>query len=239
MKADDPAFAMHLVDNRIFPFSICEFFRPFGRDTEAESDPKNFAEIRRALRKRRSPVTNKRHSEHEFRRHRSSSSLMPEHIDICRRLLPVLMADHRSSDHINHSDNYEVQNWHHQFSFDNLKPLTDHTILPPSQATYQGIRFEQLEHPVMKEIGQYISPCGGMEPSLPFFCVETVGAKHSALVAMYKACYDGAVSARAKHALYQYIAPEESELYDNKAYVITCTYVEGHLCLYAQHPAPA
>ena len=189
--------------------------------------------------KRRSSITGKRHNEHEFRKFRSLCGVLPDKNDLCRRVLAILVGDHPSSDHINHSDSYEFHNWLYGISFVNLKPLTDHTILHPCPATYQGIRFEQLRRSVWNGISRYISPCGGSEPSLPFFCMETVGVEHSAIVAMHKACHDGAARARARHALYQYTAPGDSEDYDNKAYVITCTYVEGHLCLYAHYPAPA
>jgi hypothetical protein len=76
--------------------------------------------------------------------------------------------------------------------------MTNRRILRPNPAAYRGIRFEQLEHSVREELGQYISPCGGMEPSLPFFRVELGGVERPAIVAMHKACHDGAASAKSQ-----------------------------------------
>jgi hypothetical protein len=121
--------------------------------------------------------------------------------------------------------------------FTNLDPLTNGMLKPGNPDVYYGARPEQLSRKVRDELSGQIIPSTQHDlPMAPNFFLAAKGPDGSAAVAKRQACYDGALGARAMHSLRSY--GQDEPVYDNNAYTITSTYLDGQLKMYASHVAP-
>jgi hypothetical protein len=198
----------------------------------APPQPVNFANIRSMLQQRRLSVTESEEhfSEQGFERFRLAVGITPDERAVSQTTISILKGKH--------DDPFE---WDTMHSFDNLEHLTDGTIARPHPDIYRGVRsVHTIREPLIRELSEVLQPTtDDIRPILPSFFMELKGATiTSPAIAKLYACHSGAAGARGRDALDRYGAPESSPRFDNKAYVITSTYVEGYLAFYAVRPGP-
>lgn len=118
--------------------------------------------------------------------------------------------------------------------FGNLEPLTDGTLAPASPDIYYGTYPEELDRSIRNQLGSYIIPSTMLDkPMAPNFFLEAKGPNGGAAVAARQARYDGALGARAMHALQNH--GKDKPEYDSNAYTFSSTYHDGTLKLYTHH----
>ena len=119
-----------------------------------------------------------------------------------------------------------------QVKFKNLAHLTDGTLVPGNPDLYEGARPEQLDRRVRTELNDLIIPTTQKElPFLPNFVLAAKAPSADGTVAFRQASYDGALGARAMHALQSY--GQDQVICDEKAYTITSAYHLGVLRIFA------
>lgn len=124
-----------------------------------------------------------------------------------------------------------------ELPFGNLKPLSDGTLVDAKPDFYDGASPAQIDRRIRAEPGSYITPSTQHQaPALPNFFTEVKGPDGSGAVAKRQACYDGALGARAIQNLQSL---GQKPIYDNNAYTVTSTYLDGTLKLYTIHPTQA
>ena len=126
--------------------------------------------------------------------------------------------------------------------FRNLADLTDGSLTKATPDFYDGCHPSDIGPKVREELDSDILPSANKSaPCLPNFFAEGKGPTGSAAVCKRQACYDGALGARAIHALRSHVDPETA--LDYNAYTITSTYHGGsgggQLKLYTTHPYAA
>ncbi|PYI02775.1 hypothetical protein BO78DRAFT_432609 [Aspergillus sclerotiicarbonarius CBS 121057] len=116
------------------------------------------------------------------------------------------------------------------FRCTNFVPFTDGNIGSAEPDFLAGARPEQLNSEVCNMLSGQILPSAGYELIVPNFFLE---AKDPDPVPRLQACYNGALGARAIHALQFF--QQENPVSDNNAYTISATFFHGILGLYAHH----
>ena len=119
--------------------------------------------------------------------------------------------------------------------FTNLRPLTDGTLTAPNPDVYHGSRPEDINVKVCNELQYLIIPSTQTDlPVLPNCFVAVKGPDENLRVAEIQARYDGAIGARAMHALQTWGQTEK--MFDGNAYTIASVFSGGTLKLYTTHP---
>ncbi|KAI4156656.1 MAG: hypothetical protein LQ340_000102 [Diploschistes diacapsis] len=124
--------------------------------------------------------------------------------------------------------------------FTNLAPLTDENLVRGNPDVYYGARPEQLDRGVRNEqiennLSDRIVPSTQHDLAiLPNFVLAVKGPEGSLAVAGRSACYDGALRARAMHALHSY--GQQDPFYDGNAYTVSSIYHGGQLKMFTSHP---
>ncbi|KAL5339771.1 hypothetical protein BJX70DRAFT_387775 [Aspergillus crustosus] len=134
--------------------------------------------------------------------------------------------------------------------FRNLDALTDGSLAAATPDFYHGIHSEQLDHAIRDKLEHKIVPTtNSTRPIVPNFFFEAKGEEGSDAVVKRQACYNGALGARATHALQQFSERDDDTndtsstpapppaSHDQKAYTMTTTFKDGSLGLYTTHPA--
>ena len=121
--------------------------------------------------------------------------------------------------------------------FDGLQAMIDGDPPDVQPAFYDGALPANIDKRVKDELGHFIIPSAVNShlPAVPNFFMEVKAPNEDPDVAKRKACYYGALGARAMHKLQTY---KEDPFYDNKAYTFTSIYdpATGILELYVTHP---
>ena len=209
------AFAQHLTDHGIYPL--------YGmRDGKMLEEPKNMEEIRERARQPRQLLP---------------SEFPPN--NFVNFLLEISSA--RTEQQINSIldkiegpiDDYRCRSGNVLFT--NLLPLTDGTLTAPKPDTYHGSRPEDLNLKIRNELQGLIVPSKHTDlPMLPNFFAVAKGPYGTQGVAETQARYDGAIGARATHALQTWGQAEKA--FDGNAYTIVSIFTADILKMYTTHP---
>lgn len=121
-----------------------------------------------------------------------------------------------------------------RLEFKMLESMTSGTIMNAQPDFYDGIRQTDVEQAILEDLDPVIIPTIFVKaPVLPNFFLEARGeCRH---VKKRKACYDGALGARAMESLQSF--GQAKPIYDGNAYTITSTFHrdDGSLTIYATH----
>ncbi|PYH90491.1 hypothetical protein BO71DRAFT_402162 [Aspergillus ellipticus CBS 707.79] len=121
------------------------------------------------------------------------------------------------------------------YSFDNLAPFADGKIAETKPAYFYGTHPDQVDRWIRADRSKQIIPSlQNDRPILPNFFLEVKDDGTSQGILRLRACYNGAIGARAIHALRETTLETGENSYGD-AYTITATYVYGRLTLYAHH----
>ncbi|CAJ2508606.1 Uu.00g136320.m01.CDS01 [Anthostomella pinea] len=215
----DPAFQQHLIDYGIYPDGY-----EYPGDRGAPPQPTNMDEILQALARPRPSLSPFRFSDEEFRRFKRADAHAANEWQITSTVIPILEGDVRDTKWV-----------FGQVPFTNLDHLTDGSLVPANPDRYYGARPEQLDRQVRAELHGSITPSTQHDlPIVPNFFLGAKGPEGSPAVAKRQASYDGALGARAMLSLQSYKA--SVPIYDNSAFTITSTYLDGALKMYTSHP---
>lgn len=218
-SAYDRNFGQHLIDHGIYPKDHCP---PEDEDRRA-SRPSNEKEIRDRLARPRPSFSHI--SDDAFFKFTSSEAQAPNEATMILKSFPVILGDANIPSSAN-------------LLFNNLKPLTDGTLVAAKPDFCDGARPERIDPRIREELASYITPSTQWRaPVLPNLFIEAKSQQGSEAVVTCQAQYDGALGARGIHQLRSFGA-RALPVYDNKAYTITATYYNGHLRLYTSHPTP-
>jgi hypothetical protein len=123
--------------------------------------------------------------------------------------------------------------------FSNLASITDGITADVKPEFYDGARSGDIDAVVSKDLNSLIIPSSinaVRRPAAPTFFLEAKAPWGGADIARRQAGLDGALGARAIHALQNY--GTEEPVFDGNAYTYSSTYVDGALKLYTHHVAP-
>lgn len=109
-------------------------------------------------------------------------------------------------------------------------------LVVPKPDQYEGTELSAQNAQVRKDLGPWIVPSSRADaPFLANFFIEAKGPGGSGEVAVDQARHDGSLGARGMHRLQSYTKSKGAELYDQSAYTVSATYVNGQLKLYLHH----
>ena len=129
--------------------------------------------------------------------------------------------------------NADIPNEGH-LPFTNFESLTNEGTVKPVPDCFDGARMRDVHTKVRDDLSRTIIPTRHADvPVVPSFFLEAKAPGGGAKVARRQACHDGAYGARAMHSLQNY---DKEPVYDNKAYALSSTYLDGTLKLYSHHP---
>ncbi|KAH7137578.1 hypothetical protein EDB81DRAFT_844130 [Dactylonectria macrodidyma] len=202
-------FEQHLTDHTVHP--------------TWKSRKPNLEDTRAALAVPRQSLSPSKFSDGAFETFQDSNAQSKDEDDVKTHVVPTIIGTRRTD---------------HPFAmntlFGNLEPLTDGTLAPANPDIYYGAYPEELDRSIRGKLTGHIIPSTMQDkPMAPNLFMEVKGPDGSAAVATRQARYDGALGARAMHALQNY-GKEEPE-YDSNAYSFSSTYHDGTLKLFA-HP---
>ena len=216
----DSNFEQNLIDNKIYPSHY-----DFPND-RVPPKPKNWNDINERLKEPRSSLSPSRFSDEAFDKFVRNNSRALNEDALMSDVFPAVQGTTRIPSAKN-------------LIFGNLEPLTHGYLVKAKPDFYDGTRPEQIKLRIRKELQSYITPATqGQAPALPNFFTEAKGPDRSAAVAKRQACFDGALGARGIHRLRSFGA-DPALVYDENAYTITSTYIDGTLKLYTTHPTRA
>jgi len=217
-SAYSSSFELKLIDHGIYPRGY-----EFG-DNRTPPPPTNLEDIRWRLTQPRPSLSPSQFSESDFNsfaRHNDRAGTEPKAM---AKVVPIIVGD-GDDRHPSEAD----------ILFGHLEPMNK-DLVKPKPDIYYGAKPEHIDRRVRDELGKYIVPSNDTSlPAVPNYFLEGKSAKGRSDVAARQACYNGAVGARAMHQLQNYGA--STPVYDGNAYTITNTYHDGHLKMYATHPA--
>ncbi|PYH88588.1 hypothetical protein BO71DRAFT_132180 [Aspergillus ellipticus CBS 707.79] len=218
-------FEQHLIDHGIYP-SGYEY--PDGQEPEP---PENQDAIHERLAKSRLSLSCENFASPEFKAFKRTAYQALSESQVVATVIPLIEGKSGSSRCTGASN-----------PFTNLAPLTDGTVARARPDMFDGARPETLNKRIRTELSDRIIPAS--EPHLPMapnLFLEVKGPHGDAAVALRQACYDAALGSRGMHALQSFqkdknVQPDDPS-YDNNAYTISSTYVDGQLKLFTTHLA--
>ncbi|KAL2176560.1 uncharacterized protein P884DRAFT_260578 [Thermothelomyces heterothallicus CBS 202.75] len=210
-SAYDKNFEQHLNDNNVYLH---------GR----KSKPNNKVD----LYKSRPSLSPSKFSDSAFEHFQDEHDHLCSKGDVIRRIIPVISG----SANIHNSG---------EVLFNNLESITDGTTGDVKPDFYDGAHFGDIDAAVRNDLNSLIIPSktnAARRPAAPNFFLEAKAPWGGADVAKRQAGLDGAIGARAMHALQNY--GEEEPAFDGNAYTYSSTYHAGTgtLKLYAHHVTP-
>lgn len=209
-------FEQHLLDHAVYPDNPYVY----GHAEELPTLPNNWDEINEALAQRRPSLSSSKFSQEEFRKFCQRDTYAHIKRRVMADVVPIIEGD--CGDPRCHGGGY---------IFGNLDPLTDAALPRATPSHFYGARPEQLDRQIRKELSNQIIPSKwDSRPLAPNFFLEARGCKETPVAGERQVCYNGALGARAMHALQSYQA---NPIFDNNAYAITSKYYDGTLLLYA------
>ncbi|RJE22369.1 hypothetical protein PHISCL_05311 [Aspergillus sclerotialis] len=211
-------FRQHLIDHGVYPDG---YEYPGGR---IPALPDNWDDINKRLIQRRPSLSPSRFTDDDFRKFKRAAKRASKEDPVSKKAISKIEGD----------DSSDPEFAGGGYPFGNLAPLTDGTIAQAKPDCLYGAQPEQLNLEIRKNLSNQIIPSTQDDlPIAPNFFLEAKGPDGHPVVAERQACYDGALGARAIHALQSY--QQEKPIYDNNAYTITSTYASGTLTLYTTH----
>jgi hypothetical protein len=124
--------------------------------------------------------------------------------------------------------------------FDNLNPITDCAAVHARPHFYDGAPLSDIVQGVSEDLGTLIIPFSDDTlPAAPNFFLEINAPDEPSDVARRRAGLDGAIGARAMHALQNYSLGNGEPAFDGVAYTYSSTYDmdRGLLQIFAHHVA--
>ena len=210
-SAYDRDFEQKCIDNGIY--------MP-RRDTR----PENWQDLQERLAHSRPSLSPSQFSDGAYNRFCEAEEDARDEDDVTREGLPAILGG-RSRDYPSAGN----------VPFMNIEDMAPDTFKKPKPDLYWGARTGQIVRRVRQDLNDKILPATKYSyPAAPNFFLEAKGPDGSAVVKTRQACYDGAIGARAMHALQSYGQAEPT--YDNNAYTISSTYGDGALKMYSHHP---
>ncbi|PWY72947.1 hypothetical protein BO70DRAFT_256472, partial [Aspergillus heteromorphus CBS 117.55] len=208
-------FEQHLISHNIYPVG---YMYP---DDRIPADPRNLDAINAVLSKQRNSPPPSDEDFGKFRRacpHASKEDL------VTTLLIPKI-----------EGNTSNPRNMGAGYPFRNLAPLTNGGISHAKPDLFHGARPGELNDAVCQELNNQVAPSTEIHlPLAPNFFLEVKGNHGSSSVADRQACYDGALGARAIHALRTFRQDQDQES-DGNAYTITATFHDGTLKLFTTH----
>ncbi|KAL2862652.1 uncharacterized protein BJX67DRAFT_365955 [Aspergillus lucknowensis] len=210
-------FEQNLIDHRIYP--------PWHYGNGGENRPDNLREIKQRLAVRR-PSLSQPNIDAEYEKFMTKYSNARTESQVMGSVIPFIEGN--TSQYAGGGS-----------LFNNLAPLTDGAVSMAKPDTYYGARPEQLKREIRNDLSDKIIPSKkDSSPMAPNFFTEVKSEAGRPIVARRQACYNGALGARAIHALQSYdpSTPHRPPVYDNNAYTVSSTYLDGQLRLFTSHP---
>lgn len=190
------------------------------RDTR----PENWQNLQERLTQLRPSLSPLQFSDGAYNRFCEAEEDARDEDDVNRETLPIVLGG-KSRDYPSAGN----------VPFRNIKDMAPDMFKKPKPDLYWGARTGQIDQRVRQDLNHEILPATKYTyPAAPNFFLETKGPDGSAAVKTRQACYDGAIGARAMHALQSY--RQTKPTYDNKTYTISSTYHDGTLKMYSHHP---
>lgn len=208
-----------MIDNGIYPEGH-EY--PAGRVTP---EPENVDELRLELLAARASLSPSQFPDSALRNFRKKNKT-PSEGTVMRNVIPIIAGD---SDIPNEGN----------LPFTNIKSMTGGATVEAVPDFFDGAPSGDIDKAVRDDLSQMIIPTKHANvPVVPNFFLEVKAQKGSADVVLPQALHDGAIGARAMHALQNYGAEEPA--FDGNAYTYSSAYhaATGMLLLYAHHPTP-
>ncbi|CZT08331.1 uncharacterized protein RCO7_08257 [Rhynchosporium graminicola] len=208
-SAYDRNFEQHLIDHQIYP-------------NNRAAKPDNWADINLRMTQPRASLSPSKLSEEAFEKFQKISESALTEAKVMNTAFPIILG----------SDATDIPS-EQSLLFNNLKSLTDETVVDAKPDFYDGSELEKI-HPEIRESlsSTIIPPTLRHAPCPPNFFMKAKGPDGSAAVAKRQACYDGAFGARAMTSMRQYRQPP---ILDHKALSITTTFHDSCLRLYTTH----
>ncbi|KAG5802782.1 hypothetical protein H9Q74_013602 [Fusarium xylarioides] len=202
-------FERHLTDHGVHPIYS-------SQEPELE-------EVMAAIAVPRPSLSPSRFTGAAFRTFQESNARAKDEDDVLADVIPTITGP-RQANHLSSRNTV----------FGNLEPLTDGTIVPAKPDIYYGAYPKELDRPIRDELAGHIIPSTmDDKPMAPNLSMEVKGPDGNAAIATRQARYDGALGARAIHALQNY--GKEKPEYDGNAHAFSSIYHDGQLKLYAHH----
>jgi hypothetical protein len=213
-----------MIDNGIYPEG---YEYPDGRLTP---EPENMDQVRFELLAARASLSPSQFPDSAFRNFKKKNKTASEST-VKRNVIPIIAGN---SDISNEGD----------LHFTNIEPMTGGPIVKAVPDFFDGARAGDIHNKIRNadeegNLNKLIIPTKhASAPVAPNFFLETKAPRGGADVALRQALHDGAIGARAMHALQNY--GTEEPLFDGNAYTYSSTYHAGTgtLQLYAHHNTP-
>ncbi|MCJ1433543.1 hypothetical protein MMC27_002906 [Xylographa pallens] len=213
----DRAFQQNLIDGSVYPRG---YKYPDGR---IPRKPANWDEINHRLAQRRASLSSSKFSAGAHETFVDADSNAFKEKEVGDSVIPIIGGRFKDARCVSGG-----------VPFRNMAPLTDGTLVPGNPDIYHGARPEQLDQQVRSRLHDHIVPSTQDDlPMLPNFFLAVKGPDGSLAVAERQACYDGALGARAMHALRSF--GNDEPVYDENAYSVTSTYHGGQLKMFTSH----
>lgn len=217
-SAYDDNFEGHMIDYNIYPP-----FHDFPNDRPTPK-PNNLGEDRQAFSTSRPSLSPSLFTESKFENFQRKNKTSSEGT-VMRNVIPIIAGD---SDIPNEGN----------LPFTNLESMTGGATVKATPDFFDGARQGDIDKAVRDDLSQMIIPTKHADvPITPNFFLEAKAPRGGADVALRQALHDGAIGARAMHALQNYSVEEPG--FDSNAYTYSSTYHAGTgtLQLYAHHVA--
>jgi hypothetical protein len=215
-SAYDDAFEQHMIDNNMYP-PFYDF--PDDRPTPK---PDNLNEDRQLLAASRPSLSPSHFTESRFENFQRKNKTSSEGT-VMRNVIPIIAGD---ADIPNEGN----------LPFTNIESMTGGATVKAVPDFFDGARPGNIDKAVRDDLSQMIIPTKHADvPVAPNFFLEAKAPRGGADVALRQALHDGAIGARAMHALQNY--GEEKPGFDGNAYSCSSTYHAGTgtLQLYTHH----
>lgn len=210
--AYDADFEQKLADNKIY---ITDYGRP---------EPINMEEIRQRLVRRRPSLDPSCFTNSDFRAFREADGRAKNEPEVMKNVFPLICG---STDILNKQN----------IIFTQLESMTKEVTVQAQPDFCDGARLETIKRRVREDLGKYVVPSAYKHyPAAPNLFSEAKGPRGITDVANRQIGYDGAHGARAMHKLQSY---KQQSNFDNRAYTLGSTYVQGTLVIYAFHLSQA
>lgn len=193
-------------------------------DGHVTAEPTNWEEINRRLAEPRRSLAPSRFSKEQHIKFVRADGNAAKEKQVKEKVIPIIEGEIK--DPKTHSGDVP---------FTNLAALTKHNLVPGNPDFYHCARPESLKREIRDELNKLIVPSTQHDlPIVPNHFMAAKGPDGAPAVAGRSASYDGALGARAIHALQNFKQAEPQ--YDGKAYTFTSTYHYGTLRLFTSHP---
>ncbi|KAH8797839.1 hypothetical protein F5884DRAFT_646690, partial [Xylogone sp. PMI_703] len=183
--------------------------------------PRNFEEINKRLARARQSLSPKKFTDSEFERFRQLNDTAIGESKVVSTILQTMLGKAEIASEEN-------------MVFNNLKPMTDGSLVDAKPDIYDGAAPESLDPGTRKELAPYIVPSKHAHaPMLPNFSVEAKSSDGSPAVARRQAAINAHIGTRAMKSIQDFT--DGTDTFDKNVRSYTSTLVDGHLKLYASH----